>query len=138
MEGAPRVIDSSAKISISFKDGTFEIHGSEKFVADQIENLKDLITEYFKKGEDYIKYFDTRAGVDPEDLKMDEFDYFKKSEDYAKYLYPKTPDQPEELKTDETEHNKEGEVDTGRSSTEPADEPEELEEQEIDSVLKAV
>jgi hypothetical protein len=132
------LIDSSAKIIICFKDGTFEIRGSEKFVAEQIENLKGLITEYFKKGEEYVKYFDTRAGVDPGDLKIDEIEYFKKSEDYARYFDPKETDKPEDLKTCETEHDKEGEADPEPSDTKRAGEPEELKKEEIDNILQAV
>lgn len=37
--------ENSAKISISVSEGKFEISGSEKFVSEQIENFKDLITK---------------------------------------------------------------------------------------------
>lgn len=41
--------DQATKVSISLRDGVFELTGSEDFVAKQLENFKPLIEKFFQQ-----------------------------------------------------------------------------------------
>jgi hypothetical protein len=98
------MVDSSARINICIRDGTFEISGSEKFVEDQLKSFRKLITEYLRKSDAYFKYFDRNASNEPGGRQTDAAPLFKKTGVDAVHSETEIPRDPDDLKIEEIEN----------------------------------
>lgn len=100
--------DQVARISISLKDGAFEITGSEKFVSEQIELFKEIILKKFHQEPEELPHANAlkeniiTAKVDPPSESVTDYSNIFEEHDGKIAILIKVPGKSKQEKTTNT------------------------------------